>query len=282
MKEEYRHYNETSECKNAYEFEKLFEPNKIVVCYPPCFYAGNPNTSNIAILGLNPGYKEKDNRTGYNSNKVEYRIFESKKKNGYPYAQWEDTYTNFFNHFKSSTDLRLKSRYYSRISILIAGIIGKSQEQFPIYLSRKKRETGNDERYSLLQEHIVNMDLIPYHSASIRFPSSLNEEQEKFLKPYLDNLRKLIKSNVKLILLNGKIWGLDSLGWRKEQGDPCITTVKKNSTFNVFPGEWFGKKAVHIPRFLTGKEGLTNQELYKIGSEIREKLSLKSAGPSYH
>jgi len=76
---------------------------------------------------------------------------------------------------------------------LLSGVLNKSQD-----LSR-------GERYTLLQENLVNFDLIPYHSK--RFSVKFIEEKQHLIEPYLKITTELInKSATEYLFFNGKPW----------------------------------------------------------------------------
>ncbi len=147
----------------AAEFNKIFafsEP--LIADYPPCFFAGDLSKADYCLLGINPGYKEDDN-------KIERRIYDEKG--------WEKTYLTFFEWFR---ELNIRSPYCSRFAVFLAGVVGNGFPQ------------DRDTRYKLLAEHLVNVDLIPYHSVGIGLNINSAERQE-LVRPYIHTFCGLIK-----------------------------------------------------------------------------------------
>jgi hypothetical protein len=86
VEEEYKYYKDNGKCKNAEEF-KAFGMD-FVADYPPCFVAGNIDHAEYALISLNPGYNEKENK-------------EEKEK--YDNEGWERTYLTFFEWFNKKS-----------------------------------------------------------------------------------------------------------------------------------------------------------------------------------
>jgi hypothetical protein len=147
----------------------------------PVYLVGKYNVTPFIFFGINPGHsdtnspiEDKDARTSW--------------------KRYEDLYQNFFSYFEKKG---FESPYYTILWHFIDGlrfVIGDS----PI--------VG---KWKLFEKYITNVELIPYHSRGIAFPSKLSNLQLDYLvRRFEDNLNFIINCQPKLFIFNGSPWYL--------------------------------------------------------------------------
>lgn len=147
--------------------------------YLPTYFVGDIKDENYkyALFGINPFFSE-----GQNS------IEETWKENS-----WEDYLDFAKNFFTLFHQHRMKSKYYEKISKIFDGL-------------ENLNFISNLDIYDYYQNHLINIDLIPYHSTNSGLPTHLSHEQMSYLKKRLDLGINFLKkqNNLKLIIFNGK------------------------------------------------------------------------------
>jgi hypothetical protein len=242
MMDEYDHFDKTMTCLRAEEINRVFNLNGRERLRPDCapvFFVGNMQKSRFCLLGLNPAYNEKNYR---------------EEREVYKKLGWEATYHTFFDWAGS----KISSRYYSRFAVFLACFL--SETEIP------KDKVG---RFQLLGRNLENFNLIPYHSEKFS-TQNFNEEQMELIRPYIENLRTLVKmSNPRAIFINGAPFRsvLTQIGFGK-----ISARIPVNKNLQAHIGECFRKPAVWFDKFLTGRSAgpATNEELCGAGRKIRE------------
>jgi len=248
---EYEHWENERQCLNARFLNSSLDlegDSRFIEDRPPCFFAGRLGESKIMLLSLNPGFKGKRNL-------VEYRIF---KERG-----WEETYLTFFDWFEKEG---LSSPYYSRFAVFLSGYLGL--DSFPV-------ERRN--RFRLLGENLVNIDLIPYHSVSFTIKVS---RMTGMLEGYVENLKELVGlAKLEAIFMNGAVFKdlLPSLGVVIDRYESLTVNKKQGRKLKVGLGHMHAGNnsipAVWITNFLTGRTlAATNEGLFWAGKEIAGKM----------
>jgi hypothetical protein len=243
IEEEYAYFDKTGLCLNAGKFDKAFAFDKTLISdFPPCFFAGNMKKADHCLLGINPGFNE-------GRDHVERAIYNE--------LGWETTYLTFYEWFGKN---RIASPYYSRFAVFLAGMVGSS-----FHLDRRSR-------FELLSKHLLNVDLIPYHSSGINLHVD-TDEQRVLLKPYLLTLLELIRmAKPKAVFINGacfkSILMEQPLIDRIQFSSQC--TLRVNERLNAHLGKLAGFNTVWFDRFLTGRSGVSNSELYEAGKRIQD------------
>ena len=243
--EEYAYFDTNGICLNTEKFNKTFNFDKPLISdYPPCFFAGDINKAKFCILGINPGFNE-------GRDHVERAIYNE--------LGWESTYLTFFEWFGRN---RIASPYYSRFAVFLAGMVGS---EFPF---------DRIARFELLSRHLVNVDLIPYHSSGIKLHID-SDERRDMLKPYLLTLLELVnRSKPKAIFINGACFKSILMEQPLIEGINFTSqcTLKINEKLNAHLGKLAGFDAIWFDRFLTGRSGVSNKELYEAGKNINRNL----------
>lgn len=156
---------------------KLKKKAKLRSDYLPTYLVGDFESKSYkyVLFGINPGFSEEQNP----------------KEETWKKSSWED-YLNFIKRFFTLfKENGMKSPYYIRLSKLFSGLDN-------IELN------GDSEIYDYYQKHIINIELIPYHSTCFGISNQLTEEQKLYFKSRLNSGIHLLKRlNVKLILFNG-------------------------------------------------------------------------------
>lgn len=245
VRKEYEHWEKENHCLNATELNsqlQLNEKTRFIEDRPPCFFAGRVGQSKILLISLNPGYKGK-------RKEIEYKVF---NKHG-----WEETYFTFFDWFEKKG---LSSQYYSRFAVFLSGYLG--YESYP----RKRKE-----RYELLGENLVNMDLIPYHSRSF---TNRVLKQVNMLKQYVDNLKEMIElADPDIVFLNGSLYSrfLPLLNITLSNEESFLVNEKYDRWVKVGLGSMdLDRRVVWFKNFLTGASlAATNDHLFRLGRDLR-------------
>jgi len=259
--DEYHYFDKTNECLRAEELDRVFGNRlHLVRNYPPCFFAGRVGASQFCLLGLNPGYSK-------GRSTVERRIY---AENAARYGEkgWEETYLTFFEWFQRNN---LGSRYYSRFAVLLSGI-----------LEEKEIPQDKANRYKLLAENLVNIDLIPYHSKRIKLRYAQNDlHQKRLLKLYLGNLIRLIR------LCKPRVLFIDGAPYRSLLKDDLVNEslqfvegelpIEINDRLRARMGVCLKFTTVWFDKFLTSpKAHPTNDELYIAGKKIGKALKART------
>ena len=162
---------------------------RLLVNYPATYFVGNyKDTSNhkYVLVGLNPGYDE-------NQNKLE--------------KKWkEEGYENFaVSFFKKMKKHNFKSQYYLRISKFL----------YQLDKGYMDEEWNYGKTWDYCEKHILNFDLIPYHSRGIdtgKLKKALKNEEFrnytirrfKGIVDFIKELKNKRKLEIKAIIFNGK------------------------------------------------------------------------------
>jgi hypothetical protein len=207
------------------------------------------------LFSINPGFNEEQNKRE-----------EELKKNSW--KEYVDFIKNFFNLFKQ---YGMKSPYYKRLSKLFSG------------LDPNENLDGYSKIYDYYQKHLINIDLIPYHSIRFGISNNLTKEQEEYLversKSNINFVKNLLeKICIKLIIFNGKLFYLlliennliHSL-MDSDVGEPYSIKHIKMYTF-----KFRDIPCVLFDKFLTQPAfGLSNEDLKnKIPNEIRNRFNI--------
>jgi len=156
---------------------KLKNKAKLRSDYLPTYFVGNFEDKNYkyVLFGINPGYSEKQNP----------------KEETWKKSSWEDYLNfvkNFFILFKNNG---MKSPYYKRLSKLFSGLDNIELKDY-------------SEVYDYYQKHIINIELIPYHSTCFGISNHLTEQQKFYFKRRFESDLNFLKNlNIKLMLFNG-------------------------------------------------------------------------------
>lgn len=148
--------------------------------YLPTYVVGDLEDEQYkyAVFSLNPGFTEEKNRR------------EENLRNG----SWERYLRYMQNYFSLCYESRCGwygSRYYNYLGKLLGALENTSLE-------------WQEQRLRFFQEHLINLDLIPYHSPETSFSVS-NSTQKDYLLNRLNAGIELLKTqNIRLALFNGK------------------------------------------------------------------------------
>lgn len=141
--------------------------------YMPTYYTGKLEKNKIILMSLNPGFNEKQNKIEENKKKEDYFKF----------------IDNFFKEFPKFSH----SKYYTVLAPLFGKICQKNIE-------------SREEIYSMYQDNLINIDLIPYHSNKF----SLSEKvlnSSNYLKNRISRISEYMEEiKPKLIVFNGAVY----------------------------------------------------------------------------
>ncbi|MHA1754911.1 MAG: hypothetical protein ACTSYR_05295, partial [Candidatus Odinarchaeia archaeon] len=133
--------------------------------------------------------------------------------------------------------------------------------------------------WDFYQKHIINLDIIPYHSSSIKLPNKLTSNQKKYLKTRFEaNIKflKKLKNIVRLIIFNGKIFKI-LLNEKIISPDTKYIIKKKitpKTTMHLFTIRKF--PCVLFDYFITQPASqVTNNIISKISKIIKQKFNKK-------
>ena len=108
------------------------------------------------------------------------------------WEHYQDLYLNFFLYFSAN---RFESPYYTSLWHFFSGLIYTSIGQ------------EYQDKWSLFDTYLTNIELIPYHSEGISLPSHLSEDQLNYLTTRFKNsVNFIIKHRPKLFVFNGNPW----------------------------------------------------------------------------
>lgn len=244
VEREYAYFDKTKKCLKVDEFNRVFRfrPLMIPDC-APVFFAGNVRQSPFCLLGLNPAYNEKNY---------------AKERKIYNELGWEQTYVTFFDWALRE---KISSPYYSRFAVFLAGLL------------REEKPENREQRFQLLHENLVNLNLIPYHSTKISLQENFTEKQKELIKPYLKTLEELvILFPRKALVMNGAALKFvqKEIGF-KENSAP----VRVNEKLQVYIGDCFSRIAIWLDKFISGPSAaVTNEQLFDAGKRIKDYLKL--------
>ena len=147
--------------------------------YCPTYFEGNfeDNNYKYVIVGINPGFSEKQNP----------------KEEALKSKSWDEYLLFIKNFFKFFKNNKMKSFYYRRLSKLFSGL-DVNYKKYPGF-------------WDYYHDHLINFDLIPYHSNQFGISNSLTDEQKEYLKERVKSTLNFIKelNEVRLILIHGKL-----------------------------------------------------------------------------
>ncbi len=155
----------------------LTKKNRLKTDYCAVYVVGKFQTAPIVFFGVNPGYSSKNSPIEENEASKSWQHYQS-------------LYLNFFQYFSHH---KFESPYYTALWYLLSGLTGTN---YP-----KKR------KWALFDKYLCNLELIPYHSEGIVFPTILKEQQLEYLQNrYNSNIKFIKQFKPKLLIFNGKIW----------------------------------------------------------------------------
>jgi hypothetical protein len=129
------------------------------------------------MFGINPGYSSKNSPT-------------EDKEARKPWKHYLDLYENFYEYFESN---HFESPYYNALRYLISGLI--------------KRNIPYEQKWQFFDRYLINMELIPYHSTGITFPSYLSKLQlDYLLSRFQNSIDFITRYQPKLFIFNGNLW----------------------------------------------------------------------------
>lgn len=224
---------------------KLKNKAKLREDYLPTYLVGNFEDGDYkyVLFGINPGFSEKQNP----------------KEESWKKTSW-DNYLNFSkNFFKLFKQHEMKSPYYKKLSRFFSGMDRLDLNNYP-------------EIYDYYHKHIINIELIPYHSTSFGISSHLTEEQKIYFKLRLEaNLNFLKKLKVKLMIFNGNPFYLLLVKNNLIEYDK---KVNLNKYVNMYTFKIQGIPCVLFDKFLTQAGfGLSYEDLKnKIPQLVRKEF----------
>lgn len=234
----------------------LTAENKLQEDFLPGYLAGNyQEGAKYVFIGINPGFDKKQN------------VIEEKLKD----QTWEKYHNFILNFFEIFANAGFKSPYFTRLFNLIAGL-----ENDIINI------TERSEKIRYMQNKVVTMELIPYHSsrfnANLDDPYLINYLKERmhlswqFLKE-LNQEPKLIIFNggpFKKLLVDNNLW--QDLLWQYVPFQ-WTTSSGRIRTLGVYFAQKEGLNCVTFSTFLMSARGLTNEHLVKdIPNLLRKQL----------
>ena len=123
----------------------------------PVFIVGNYETTPIVMFGINPGYSSKNNPTEDREARISWE-------------HYLQLYKNFYKYFESN---HFESPYYNALKYLLSGLI--------------RKDISNEQKWKFFDCYFINMELIPYHSTGITFPTFLSNSQLEYLLARFQN-----------------------------------------------------------------------------------------------
>jgi hypothetical protein len=220
----------------------LTKKNRLKTDYCPVYVVGKFQTAPIVFFGVNPGYSSKNSPIEEN---------EASKS----WEHYQSLYLNFFQYFSHH---KFESPYYTALWYLISGLTGTS---YP-----KKR------KWSLFDQYLCNLELIPYHSEVIVFPTILKEQQLEYLQNRHNSNIKFIKQfKPKLLIFNGKIWKTLLINYNLTEQYVKSPTM---SQFVMYFFELDGIPSVLFDRFFQRHfRGITNDDrMFAIPKQIHNRF----------
>ncbi len=243
VEREYAYFCKTKRCLRVDEFNHIFNLEGTSAFRSDCapvFFAGNVKQSPFCFLGLNPAYKE---------------VYYDKERKVLCEKGWEWTYLNFFAW---APRVGIKSQYHSRFAVFLAGLLGA--EKYP---------DEREQRFQLLHQNVVNLNVSPYHSEEWRLNENLTESQRELIMPYLKTLEELVNLLPrKVVVMTGK----DYEYVQKEVEFKESWAFKVNERLQAHVGKCFSIDAVWLDRFIVRGAGVTNEQLFNAGKKIKNDL----------
>ncbi len=215
--------------------------------YLPGYVVGNLEDGQYkyALFGINPGFSEK-------ISPIEERWKDK---------TWERHLDFIKNFFTLYYGYGFKSRYYNILGKLLGAL--------------ENVDISSISRLSLFfQTHLINLDLIPYHSPTTGLPDPLDGKQLNYLQRRLDDGMALLKTqNIRLALFTGK--PMHSL--LIKQG--IVSSPERfpiNDKVSLYAFEFEGIRCILFDRFLSQPAfGITNDDLTSIIPDIIRKINWK-------
>jgi hypothetical protein len=173
IKQFYNDWKQDSEAqKERIEtLKQLFPNTDFTDNRPPNFFAGQLDAP-IVIIGLNPGYSEKDIENDW----------ELQQKNNSFEDYWNFS-KNFFQRCADKGENGKNMSYYEDFSKFIRGL--RSDEY--------KDSTRSPEYLNYLSDvGVLSLDLIPYHSTKIDSINTDNSEVKQVLDEYAEIVKKIV------------------------------------------------------------------------------------------
>ncbi|MGA9843220.1 MAG: hypothetical protein WBQ25_12980 [Nitrososphaeraceae archaeon] len=145
----------------------------------PVYIVGRYQSAPFVMFGINPGYSQ------INNPKEDAKARKS-------WEHYQHLYLNFFLYFSAN---RFESPYYTSLWHFFSGLLSNSP----------RHEFQN--KWSLFDTYLTNVELIPYHSEGISLPSHLSEDQLNYLTTRFKNsVNFIVKHRPKLFVFNGNPW----------------------------------------------------------------------------
>ncbi len=186
--------------------------------FMPTYYAGDLEKKDmIVIIGANPGWNDNGNITEETLKKRDYFGF----------------LNNFFTEFYNNG---LRSPYYeysNRIWGLIQNLTGEQVQ-------------NREGKYNVLQNHVINIDVIPYHSKKFCTPAN-TPDAKIYLNKFKCNLEKYIKElhSPRLLIFNTAI--TKTLLNLNINSNNCLTFTRNNNRVNkMYMFDYNGVRSVYF------------------------------------
>lgn len=228
----------------------LRKKNRLRTDYCSVYVIGKYETAPIIFFGVNPGYSSKNSPIEEN---------EASKS----WQHYQNLYLNFFQYF---SHYKFESPYYTALWYLISGLTGTNYH--------KKR------KWALFDKYLCNMDLIPYHSEGIVFPTTLNEQQFEFLQNrHNSNIEFIKQFKPKLLIFNGRIWKSLFINYKLTEQHINAPTTNQSTVYSF---ELEGIPSVLFDRFFQRNfRGITDDDrmftipklIHDRFKDLRENLS---------
>ncbi len=229
----------------------LKNKNRFKTNYCPVYVVGKYQTAPIIFFGVNPAFSSKNSPIEENEASRSWDHYQS-------------LYLNFFQYFSRH---KFESPYYTALWYLLSGLTGTD---YPI-----KR------KWSLFEKYLCNLELIPYHSEGVAFPTILNEMQLEYLQNrFTSNIEFIKKFNPKLLIFNGKIWKTLLINCKLTEHSINAPIAKE---FTMYSFELDGIPSVLFDRFFQRHfRGITNDDrmftipklIHDRFKKLRESLSV--------
>ena len=200
----------------------------------------------IVVLGMNPHFDEERNR------------IEEAYKNG-TWKKYDNFIRTFFSFFKTKS---VPSEYFSRLGRLFSGI----ERRPPFTL---------DESYAYDQQNLINIDLVPYHSATFN-PRPTNGAQN-YLFARLERMLSFVEGvHPRIMFFNGGLYyelmkqrgflketdsqkiGRVRVYWFRYEGTPSLLFTGMITSFRS--GVTFNHLEMDIPRLIRDQFGSLSNE----------------------
>ncbi len=243
----------------------------------PTYWTGNDcdDKDKYVLISLNPGF---DSTNIYVEDIIKNFTFYTSGR--YNSNDWLNFYRNFYKLFFLNG---LNSSYYTRMRAFFEGLHGLPLGHFD---KNGKGLVRQRLIYDFYDKHLINMDIIPYHSERINL--SLKKFSHKglcYIANRFNDILNFIKclkreQRVRKVILNGNIFVDLLINGRINKCSNLSISPKhpqqypyksKNNVIKIYWVDVSGTDMIVIDKFLTGVRGLTNKDLYNIGSFIQSK-----------